>query len=278
MSCKAIRLAFVCFTALTSLGNGDTLTLSPSLDNTLIQSSAGTLSNAEGNIYVGRTNQAAGVSIRRGLIEFDIADNLPAEATITGGTLTMTDATTGSNGVQTLSLYDVSRAWGQGTSYSSGGTGAAASNRDATWLYTVYNAGNPSASPAWTNPGGDFSSTLSGSTTDATNGQSVVWSSASNPQMTTDMQNWLDDPGTNFGWPLQGNESAGQTGKVLGAGPFYSGNGPTLTISYVVPEPSTGWLAIAGLIAMAVVKYVRPTTSTWCPSLTRLSHGKVNAV
>ena len=53
------------------------------------------LSNGLGDIYVGRTNQdgqgPATISIRRGLIAFDIADNIPAGATITGVTLTVDD-------------------------------------------------------------------------------------------------------------------------------------------------------------------------------------------
>ncbi|MGA2752089.1 MAG: hypothetical protein ABSG59_25280, partial [Verrucomicrobiota bacterium] len=130
MSWKATSLGFAFWVILASFGNADTLTLSPSLENTLIQSSAGTLSNAQGNISVGRTNQdgsgPALTSIRRGLIELNVAGSIPAGATITGGTLTMTDATTGNNGSQTLNLYDMLQAWGQGTSYSSGGAGAAA--------------------------------------------------------------------------------------------------------------------------------------------------------
>jgi hypothetical protein len=96
--------------------------------------------------------------------------------------------------------------------------------------------------------------TLSGSTTDTTSGQSVVWSSANNPQMTTDIQDWLNEPAIDFGWLLQGNESTGQTAKILGAGPHYAGSQPTLVVSYVVPEPTTAWLAVVALAAMAVVK------------------------
>ena len=65
--------------------------LPPSKTNTLIQvtsASAQQLSNGLGDIYVGRTNQdgqePATISIRRGLVAFDIADNIPAGATITG--------------------------------------------------------------------------------------------------------------------------------------------------------------------------------------------------
>ena len=114
------------------------------------------------------------------------------------------------------------RDWGQGTSYFNGGQGAAATNGDATWYYTFYNAANPSASPAWTAPGGqagvDFSASPSAAAliiADSTS-QSFSWSSITNPAMLTDVQQWLDSPATNFGWIMLGNEIAGQTAKRFG--------------------------------------------------------------
>jgi hypothetical protein len=252
MTCTRIGFGIALFICLATIGHANTITLtSPSLENNLIQSSAGTLGNALGDIFVGRTNQPAGQSIRRGLMQFNVAGSIPSGATISGGTLTMTDVTSGSTGSQTLNLYAVSDSWGQGTSYVSGGAGTAATNNDATWLYRFYNSASPLTSLSWTNSGGDFSSTLSGAAMDSTNGQLVVWSSASNPQMTADIQSWLDNPAGNFGWLLEGNEGAPNTAKVLGAGPFYTGTGPALTISYTVPEPSTAWLVIAAILTIA---------------------------
>ena len=39
---------------------------------------------------------------------------------------------------------------------------------------------------------------------------SYSWTSS---QMISDVQNWLDNPATNYGWILLGNESVGQTAK-----------------------------------------------------------------
>ena len=93
-----------------SLATAQSIVLLPSKTNTLIQvtsASAQQLSNGLGDIYVGRTNQdgqgPATISIRRGLVAFDIADNIPAGATITGVTLTVDDVR-GLNGNQTVSL------------------------------------------------------------------------------------------------------------------------------------------------------------------------------
>ena len=125
------------------------------------------LSNGLGDIYVGRTNQdgqgAATISIRRGLVAFDVADNIPAGATITGVTLTMDDVM-GLNGNQTVSLSRMFRNWGKAPPFFRW-PGVPATNGDATWYYTSYNAGNPAASPAWTAPGGesgvDYSASVS---------------------------------------------------------------------------------------------------------------------
>src|SRR5512141_2008819 len=58
-----------------------------SKDNTLYQSAIGSLSNGAGaHMFVGRTNQASD-SIRRGLVMFDIAANVPSGSTITAVTL-----------------------------------------------------------------------------------------------------------------------------------------------------------------------------------------------
>ncbi len=167
----------------TTGASAQSVTLGASSSNTLIQvaSSAGSaqLSNGQGDIFVGRTNQdgqgPATISIRRGLVAFDVADNVPAGATITGVSLAIQDVK-GMNGDQTLSLSRMLRSWGQGTSYFPGGIGTAATNNDATWYYTFYNASNPAASPAWTVPGGesgvDFSSTASAQSLDSAGGTS----------------------------------------------------------------------------------------------------------
>src|SRR5208283_3362164 len=97
MFLKTICLSFLPWIALASFGNADTIiSLNPSLENTVVQTSGtAQLSNALGDVYVGRTNQdgqgPATISIRRGLIEFNVAGSIPAGATITGGTLTMND-------------------------------------------------------------------------------------------------------------------------------------------------------------------------------------------
>ncbi len=210
MSLQTTACCLASTLAWTGVATAASIVLPPSKTNTLIQvtsASGQQLSNGLGDIYVGRTNQdgqgPATISIRRGLIAFDIADNVPAGATITGVTLTVEDVM-GLNGNQTVTLSRMFRDWGEGTSFFTGGQGAPATNGDATWYYTFYNAANPSASPTWTVPGGesgvDYSASISATSLvyAGTPGLLVSWSSTSSPAMVTDVQQWLDSPAHEF--------------------------------------------------------------------------------
>src|SRR5262249_58240647 len=97
------------------------------------------------------------------------------------------------SGAQTVELHRLSADWGEGTSNadSNPGQGTTAATDDATWVYRFYNTAS------WTNAGGEFGSTVSASTSAGGVG-SYTWGSTS--QMVTDVQGWLDTPGSNFGW------------------------------------------------------------------------------
>jgi hypothetical protein len=223
-----------------------TVMIAPLKDNTLVQQTApgNQQSGGQGDIFVGRTGQDGQnpptISIRRGLIAFDIAGSVPAGATITGVSLSMRDVQ-GLNGDQTVSLHRLTQDWGEGGSNSTG----PAAHGDATWLYRFFEAGNPGASPTWTVPGGDYAAGASGAsliTDDAGPGQIFTWSGVGNPQLLADVQQWLNNPATNFGWILVGNESNGGTAKRLNSGE--TANAPMLRVDFV-PEPSSAILAAA---------------------------------
>jgi hypothetical protein len=244
--------------ALATAAAADMVVINPTQDNTLIQVQAGSpqLSNGLGDIFTGRTNQDGSgpptTSIRRGLTLFDIAGNVPAGATITDVTLTMWDVR-GLNGAQTIGLHRVLADWGQGTSFFNGGVGGPAAQNDATWFARFYDASNPAMSPAWTTPGGDFDPTVSGTTvvTDHPSSTEMAfsWLGSANPQMVADVQSWLDDPASNFGWLLQGDESTGQTAKRFNSVEAAAAFRPTLAITFTaVPEPGTSTLAAIGSV------------------------------
>jgi hypothetical protein len=222
------------------------ISLMPAKDNTLIQWSPSApganphLSNGAGDIFVGRTGQDGNdlptVSIRRGLVQFDIASAaIPTNATITNVTLTMRDVM-GLNGDPAVSLHRLSQDWGEGTSFFSGGQGAPATDGDATWLYRFFVAALPESSLTWGTPGGDFATANSASATitdDAGGGQLFSWTS---PTMVADVQAWLANPGANFGWLLKGDEEQNQTAKRFNSGDSLVPPNlpPLLAIEYVL--------------------------------------------
>jgi len=201
----------------------------PTKDNTLFEDITGSLSNGIGpNFFAGKNNQDL---IRRGVLAFDVAGNLPAGATIDSVTLTLYMDQT-SAGIQLVELRRILADWGEGTSNSTGGMGAPATPGDATWLHTFYDTS------FWTSPGGDFSMIVSASDSVDQVG-SYTWGSTS--QMIADVQDWLDNPTSNFGWLVLGNESDQQTSKRFGTRENTTpGNQPVLSVHWTGPSSVSG--------------------------------------
>jgi hypothetical protein len=179
------------------------VTIGAMKDNTLYESTTGALSNGAGqHFFAGKTNRN---EIRRGLIAFDIASNVPANSIITNVTLALSMSQTAS-GVQTISLHRATADWGEGVSIAGGnqGGGAPATMGDATWLHRFFNT------TFWTAQGGDFVATLSASQSVSVIG-SYSWGSTAG--MVSDVQEWLSNPASNFGWVVLGNEGATLTAK-----------------------------------------------------------------
>jgi hypothetical protein len=109
-----MRKVLLCLatTALASPAWANSVTINPDLDNTLIQSSTGALSNALGDIFVGRTGQADAASRRRGAVHFDVAGNVPAGSTINSVTLRLWLAKTDDTTVRTVYVHAASATTG----------------------------------------------------------------------------------------------------------------------------------------------------------------------
>lgn len=225
-----------------------TVSLPAAKDTTIFSESTGNGGGGSPGIFAG--NNGSG-GIRRALIAFDLS-GIPAGSTITQSELKLyVGNAPGTSPAQTVSIFPLTKNWGEGTTGSSnptlsgGGSGAVAVSPDATWA----NAATPST--AWTTIGGDFAGVASatvGSITTTTN-TPYTWSSAA---MVTDVQGWLDNPATNFGWILRNASDAG-TQTVRGFYSRESGTGassalttafqPSLSITYV-PEPASAVLLL----------------------------------
>ena len=202
--------------------------LGSSKDNMIFEDS-GSLSNGAGFFLIaGRTGSLNSFYNKRGLIAFDVASQVPAGATITSVALTLYMRKTVA-GPEPVTLYRVSKDWGEGTAYATGGNGAPATPGDATWTDTFF------PGQKWSNAGGDFLPTPSATLTVDQIG-SYTWSS---PQLTADVQGMLDNPSNNFGWILIGNESGSKTTKMFGTKEGFASEVPVLTIDYTTPSGAT---------------------------------------
>ena len=188
--------ALLLFATIPSATFADTVSFLARKDNTLYLDLNGQLSNGQGiYLFAGRTTNDA---LRRGLIAFDLT-SIPSNATITGASLSMFLNRPRPNTAPVgVSLSRALRNWGEGASNAGdpGGIGAQAEPGDATWLHTFYDTS------FWITPGGDFSATLSATTLVMENAI-YTWSGSG---LLLDVQSWVSNPATNFGWVILGDE------------------------------------------------------------------------
>jgi hypothetical protein len=205
-----------------SLAIAQLANINPIKDNTLYQydPAEGDVSNALGqHFFAGETGMG---ELRRGVLAFDIAGSVPEGSTILGVTLSLNMSRTGSATPRIVELHRMLADWGEGTSVAPGeeGDGAPATTNDATWRHRFFDT------IFWTTEGGDFSATVSGSQSVGAVGM-YTWSLS---QMRADVQSWLNDPASNFGWLVLGDESEIATAKRFDT--RESANPPVLTIIY----------------------------------------------
>jgi hypothetical protein len=245
----SLRSAIGCLAvlmAMSSLSFADTATLSASKDNSLITDAAGAVGNGAGSvIFAGRTGQVGPGAIR-GLVAFDIAASIPAGASITGVSLELLITNSNDSQARDYSLHAVTQDWGEGDTVANGGNGAPTMPGDATWVHTFYD------SSFWNTPGGDFEATASAtSAVSEVAGSTAVWDSAG---LVSDVQGWLDTPGSNFGWLLMGDEVNDRTARGFGSRESVTSVGPMLTVTFeTVPEPS-GLLMLVSVVGLLMLK------------------------
>lgn len=181
--------------------HAEILILSPSQDNTLYESQADPLSNGTGDyLFAGKTGQNADYTLRRALLAFDVSA-IPAGALINSVTLEITVSRQLVGG--TLGIHRTTSDWGEGTSDAPGqeGGGAIATLGDATWINAFHGDDNTSGIP-WNNVGGDFMQNATTTAVYSSNGTLSI----TDPGLITDVQFWLKNPASNFGWLIRGNE------------------------------------------------------------------------
>ena len=210
----------------TALASANIINIMPSKDNTLYEydPKEGDFSNALGfHFFAGETGMS---ELRRGVLAFDIAGSIPPGSMITSASLSVNMSRSPTNTAYVVELHKLLADWGEGTSIAPGeeGDGAPATANDATWRHRFFDT------IFWTTQGGDFSATVSASQSVGGTGH-YTWSSA---QMVADVQSWLDNPASNFGWLVLGDETAIATAKRFDT--RESASPPMLTIEFRVPR------------------------------------------
>jgi hypothetical protein len=204
-------------------------TIEASKDNTLYESAQGTLSNGSGDyIFAGRTSTNG---VRRAVIAFNDLSSIPAGSTIDSVRLHIRLSREVSPST-TLRVWRLVSDWGEGASNAGGaeGGGAAAAQDDATWIHTFFD------SQTWVSPGGDFMNTASAELeVDAVGSYTVESTEA----LVNDVQEWLDDPETNFGWILTAGESATTAKRFNSRENPDAASRPMIEVTYTPPEDET---------------------------------------
>lgn len=259
-----VALAF--FVALANRAGAATVTLGASRDNTIFQNNVNNSLGGGQAIFAGANGAG---SPRRGLIGFDIAGAVPAGATITSVQLTLFLSQFGGGGMgggggsPIIDLKKLSADWGEGAAGSTvdgaqmTGQGFASVGGEATWTARFF---SPTTPTLWTTPGGDFASTASSSLQISGTTLDVPYTWPSTSALISDVQGWLNAPGTNFGWALV-NQAEGTAQSVRG---FWTREGartiagasflPQLTVTYTpVPEPASAML----VMSIAVLSHAR---------------------
>jgi len=210
-------------------GQGVTLVLQDGLDgydgtdDTTIYEDSPTLSNGGyTSFFAGRTNGTFATTLRRAAIRFDLS-SIPSDAQVLAVTLTLVVENTASSS-QLHTLHAIQKDWVEGTVIG-GNRGGPSNSGDMTWDENI------SGTSTSTNSGGDFGSS-SAQTFVSGNGSTALFSSSA---LEADVQGWLDNPSTNFGWMMVGNEGAIKTAKRFFSSEGFAPRRPALTIVYQPP-------------------------------------------
>jgi hypothetical protein len=228
-------LLFVSLPLIPMLSTADEVLIVAGADNTLYEDSLGSVSNGSGAIMVaGRTNGEVD-SIRRAVLFFDVAGNIPHGAVVESVALSLY-LNKGNGAVREMRLHRLLTDWGEGAStVDGGGQGAPAEPGDATWLNTFY------PDSFWGPDGGRYVGRVSASQLVGTAGGkndlagSYTW--LSTDRLVDDVRRWVKKPSKNYGWILVGDESVKQTAKQFASRDSVSPDlRPMLEVTYSLPE------------------------------------------
>lgn len=211
-----------------------TLFIVAGADNTLYEDPEA-VSNGVGAFMLAGRNNLEQDSIRRAVLYFDVAGQLPHGAIVEQAALRLY-LERGNGGERVMNLHRLVSDWGEGgSSVSGGGLGAPAQEGDATWFHSFY----PDA--FWGRDGGRYVGRVSASQT-VGDPQGAIdtpgfYSWDSTDRMVHDVGRWLRQPEKNFGWILLGDETVSQTVKRFSSSDNTNpALRPVLEVHYSMPQ------------------------------------------
>jgi hypothetical protein len=211
------------------------------------------------NLFAGRNGQG---NARRALIKFSQLIIQPDS--VKGITIRLQVNQVSDNTLRKFRLYKLTADWGEGTSSSAGGAGAAATTNDATWNFRFFN------SQSWSTSGGDYVASPSDSV--MIDNPGVYTFSGSG--LLTDYKSWVTNPATNFGWILIGDETANNSAKRFTSREGAAAAAPKIFVNYntgVTPVTLTNFTAKE---AEGKVRLTWQTSSEINSHSFRLQHSK----
>jgi len=208
-------------------GNADTATLRPLADTSLHE--VAPTNNMGGHTHVAAGSTAHAASRSRGLLRFDLQGSVPSNAVIVSASVIVRVTGTPSLGGvdSSFGLHRLLQSWGEGNKL--GNLGAGAGPGEATWRSRF------APSDPWTIPGGepatDYVAQQSGS---VFVGGVSSYTFDSTPDLVADVQTWVNNPATNFGWILVSeSEDVAQTARRFGSRED-TNNAPFLVVDYSI--------------------------------------------
>jgi hypothetical protein len=209
MTAMRAPLAAMLIALSATLAQCATAMLDAAADASIFQNNPNNASGGGNGLFTGANTSGFP---RRALIAFDISGSLPAGATVQSAELTLVLGDVSGAGARPevdIALHRVLASWGEGTTqqrmppddvFSGIGQGAPAATGDVTWNARFF---SPTEPAVWNTPGGDFQATPSTmATIPAALGASYTFPSSA--AIVSDVQGWLDNPASNFGWLLKG--------------------------------------------------------------------------
>ena len=205
-----------------------TLTVAADKDNTIYSAYPGNSNGSGAFLFAGQNGASNANSVQRALLHFNLS-SIPAGSTITAATLTITVGKSGPVATG-INLNKLTTDWGAGTSDAGGveASGAAATTNDATWVNNFF------GSSTWTTAGGDFSGTASGHALIGSSITSNTVINISSPGILADIQSFVNNPATNFGWIISSDNEAQENSvkRIISTNSANASLRPTLSVTY----------------------------------------------